>query len=555
MATASNDLLLQRLPDLALLVRRDGVIAAKCGGGDIEVTREHGDLEGASLRDVWPDDIARHLLHLVRKALKARADVTGRFRHKGCTYDVRARPLGIERVMLLVRAPWTVAADASSPATNLGDRLSPRSRARFAQELTNAVGSSRLRQVPFAVMALHIGGLTEIERTIGAENAERILAAALQRLGAARRILGSAPAAIAQPARLETDLLAVILDDVADRTAATAAAEHARRSLAEGLALDGRTFLLSPIVAVAFFPRDGTDAPELLNSITRSIDGAHALGRHNTVVYASADAQLEARYAADLEHEIRAAFEQRQLVLRYQPTVELTGPRTLALDAAITWMQPMRGAVSGERFMPLMQITDLGRRLGDWLLEEACRDLARVTDCGYLRPRIGLAPGPQLLRSENLAKRIEDAVDRAGCEAARLELHVPESLLASRAFGEQLAAVRGTGVRLIADGFGTGGLSLRELEQLALDGIRIDRSFIDRLDGDEGAAAVCRSAIALAQSFDLQCVAVGVENARQLERLRELGCPLAQGPMFCAPRPLQTFLDADAASGLNTTVM
>lgn len=556
MATASNDLLLRDLPDLALLVRRDGVIAAKCGGGDIEVTRERGSLEGASLRDVWPDDIAEHLLNLLRKALKGRACVVGRFRHKGRTYDVRAQPVGIDRVMLVVRAPWNVAADAApSAATDAGEKLAPRSRASFAQELTEAVGSSRLKEMPFALMALHIGGLTQIENTMGAEYAERVLAVAVERLSTARRFLGSAPAAIPQLARLDTDLLAVLLKDVAHRSAVTAAAEHARRSLAESISLNGRTLLLSPVVAVAFFPQDGGSAPELLNAITNTIESARGLGRQNTVVYASAEKPFDRPYVADLEREIRTALEHRQLVLHYQPVVELTGPRTLALDAAITWMQPMRGPVSSEHFLPLVQITDLGLQLDNWLLEEACRDLTKLTDCGYLRPKIAFAPGPQLLRSEELAARIVRAVDRAGCDAKRLELHVPESLLASGAGREQLAAVRDAGVRVFADGFGTGGLSLRELELLPLDGVRIDRSFIDRLESDARARAVCRSAIALAQSFDMQCVAEGVENTAQLERLREMGCPLAQGSLFCAPQPLQRFLDEDGAPGVNTTVM
>jgi EAL domain-containing protein (putative c-di-GMP-specific phosphodiesterase class I) len=94
-------------------------------------------------------------------------------------------------------------------------------------------------------------------------------------------------------------------------------------------------------------------------------------------------------------------------------------------------------------------------------------------------------------------------------------------------------------------------LSLRELELLPLTGVRIDRSFVDRLDSDARARAVCRSAIALAQSFDMQCIAAGVANTAQLEQLREMGCPLAQGPFFCAPRPLRRFIDEDGASLVN----
>ena len=556
MATALNDALLHALPDLALLVRRDGVIAAKCGGGDIEVTRERGSLEGASLRDVWPDDIAEHLLNLVRKALKGRTAIVGRYRHNGRTYDVRAQPVGIDRAMLVVRAPWNVVADAASSATAEGEKLFLKSRDFFAQELTEAVESSRLREMPFAVMALHIGGLAEIESTLGAGNAERVLTVAVERLGTAKRILGSAPAALPQLARLDTDLLAVVLKDAAHRSAVTASAEHARCSLAESISLDSRTLLLSPIVAVAFFPDDGGSAPELLNATTGAIDNARSLRRQNTVIYASPEKRLDTPYLADLEREIRSAFEHQQLVVHYQPVVELAGhQRTLALDATITWMQPMRGAIASEHFLPLMQISDLRQQLDDWLLDEACRDLTRLTDSGYLRPRITFAPGPQLLRSDHLAEKIACAVNRAGCDAGRLELHVPESQLASGGGREQLAAVRSSGVRVCADGFGKGGLSLSDLELTPLDGVRIDRSFIDRLETDARASAVCRSAIALARSFDMQCVAVGVERTTQLDQLRELGCALAKGPLLCAPWPLHRFLNEDGAGGVNTSIM
>lgn len=555
MATALNDVLLQGLPDLALLVRRSGAIVARCGGGDIELTSENGSVEGAALRDVWPADIAQHLLNLIRKALKARACVVGRFRHRGRTYEVRAQPVGIDRAMLIVRAPWNLGGDSPpSAAGESGEMRSPTSRTSFAQELTEAVGSSGLRKMPFALMALHIGGLTEIENALGAESAEQVLAMAVERLSTARRILGSTPAAIPQLARLDTDVLAVILKDAAHRHAVTAVAEHARRSLAESISLNGRTLLLSPIVAVAFFPTDGSSAAELLNATARATDGARALGRQNTVVYASAQQPVDLPYVADLERELRDALERRQLALHYQPVVELAGPRTLALDAAVTWMQPMRGAVPSGHFLPLVQMAEVGQRLDHWLLEEACRDLTRLTDGGYLRPRISFAPGPQLLRSEELAASVVRAIDAAGCEAQRLELHVPESFLASGAAREQLAELCGAGVRVIADGFGTGGLSLRELQRLPLGGVRIDRSFIDPLESDARAAAVCRSAIALAQSFDLQCVAVGVENATQVEKLREMGCALAQGPLFCASQPLQCFIDDDL-SGVNRIVM
>jgi len=548
MATALNDVLLQSLPDLVLLVRRDGVIVDKCGGGDIEATRGREDLQGSSLQDTWPSDIADHLLNLVRKALKARGCVVGRYRHDGRIYDVRTQPVGIDRAMLMVRAPWSATGETASAGTPQPTRkLSLKSRESFAQELTVAVESSRLKERPFALMAIHIGGLAEIEKTLGAANAERVLAVALKRLSAARKILGTAPAAIASLARLDSDLFAVVLRDVAHRDAVTASAEHARRSLAENICLEDRAVLLSPIVAVAFFPGDGSNAPELLNTVSGIIESARGHGRHNTVVYASERQPFDASYVADLEREIRSALEQRQIELHYQPVVQLDGHRTLALDAAITWMQPMRGPLAAEHFLPLMQVTEFGHRLDDWLLDEACRDLTKLTDSGYLRPNVALAPSPQLLRSAALAEKIARAVNREGCDARRLDLYVPESLLASGACREQLTEVRKLGVRVFADGFGKGGLSLSDLETLPLAGVRIDRSFIERLETDHRATAACRSVIALAQSFDMQCVAAGVECPAQLDQLRELGCLLAQGPLFCAPRPLHQFFDGDGA--------
>lgn len=545
MVTAFDEVLLQSLPDLVLLVRRDGVIVAKCGGGDIEATRGRGDLQGASLQDTWPGDIADHLLNLVRKALKARGCVVGRYRHNGRIYDVRTQPVGVDRAMLMVRAPWSLPGQTISPAE---DKLSLKSRDSFARELTAAVEDSRFKERPFALMALHIGGLAEIEQTLGAATAERALAGALKRLGVARKILGMTPAAIPPLARLDDDLFAVLLKDVSHRSAVTASAEHARRSLAENISVDDRTLLLNPIVAVGFFPGDGGNASELLNIVTGIIDSAREHGRHNTVVYASEEQPFDAPYVADLEREIRAALEHRQLELHYQPVVQLDGQRTLALDAAITWMQPMRGAVTTEHLLPLMQVTDLGQRLDDWLLDEVCRDLTKLTDTGYLRPSIAFAPSAQLLRSATLAEKITDAVNRAGCDARRLDLYVPESLLATGACKAHLSEVRNLGVRVFADGFGKGGLSLNDLESLPLAGVRIDRSFIDRLESDARAIAACRSVIALAQSFDMQCVAAGVESPTQVDQLRELGCLLAQGPLFCAPRPLHQFIDEKDAS-------
>ncbi len=251
---------------------------------------------------------------------------------------------------------------------------------------------------------------------------------------------------------------------------------------------------------------------------------------------------VDTREQGALQADLRAALQNEQLTLHYQPIVDLDG-RVRAMEALARWQHPVRGAVSPAEFVPLAERSGLVKPFGEWVLRESLRQVARWHDAGMHVPVAVNLSGRNLLDPE-LPAFLRRTLAETGTTAVSLDIEITESVFVG---GDErvvraLEEIRSLGVRVSLDDFGTGATSLSYLGRLPLDVLKIDASFIRQMTTDRASAAIVNATIALAHGVGLLVVAEGVERREEWAELARLGCDKIQG--FLVSRPLP----ADAAT-------
>jgi predicted signal transduction protein with EAL and GGDEF domain len=348
--------------------------------------------------------------------------------------------------------------------------------------------------------------------------------------------------------QLESDQVAILMEEISSHAAAARAAEEIRRALAKAIEFEGHRYELNPIIGLAIFPVDGHEPEILLERARGAILEAHRTGRHSQVAAYSDTAAVQAIPAADLERELRWAVEREQFALEYAPIVELIGHRTVAIAISLRWIHPMCGSVTPDQFIPLLDSLVLRASLDRWILRRGCRDLADLSERGNTRVSLALKLTRQSADSATFIDDITSAATAVGIALERLDIDVDLKTLAggSRIRG-LLRELRISGSRVFLEDFGADGIALARLSSLPIDGVKISPTFVGRLDNDVASRAVCKAAVSIARAFDLKCVAAGVTTRSQLGLLSEWGCEQATGPLFGPPRLAQELRLAPSA--------
>jgi diguanylate cyclase (GGDEF)-like protein len=419
--------------------------------------------------------------------------------------------------------------------------------------IRHALAGGRGDATEVAVILLDLDGFKVINESLGHGVGDRLLAAVGQRLANGVRPGDTV-------ARFGGDEFGVILDPVADVVEARIIADRLGAELRLPFSLNGRDWFISASLGVAV-TKPGRGTPdELLQQAEIAMVRAKSDPNHRLAVFESS-MHDQTRERVDLEADLRFAVERGQLRLHYQPIVALGSREIVGFEALVRWQHPKRGLVPPLSFIPLAEETGLIVPIGRWVLETACREIARWTRPGTKRAR-----RTPLFVSVNLSARQfvqADLVDdvaailaETGVPPGALELEITESVVMDQS--EQgvraLRQLRDLGVQLVLDDFGTGYSSQAYLKHLPLDTINIDRSFDAGIDGIADRSIV-DAVIALAHGLGIGVVAEGIETERQAERLGELGCDLGQGYLFARPMPavdVRKLLrgDADAPTAL-----
>jgi diguanylate cyclase (GGDEF)-like protein len=391
----------------------------------------------------------------------------------------------------------------------------------------------------YAVLHLDMDRFKLIIDSLGHHAGDEVLITASRRFAAC---LGESDTL----ARIGGDEFAILLDDCADAEQANLIARQIIASLSESFQVRGVEVYITASVGIAV-GGESSEPEHLLRDADIALHRAKSDGRNRHQVFDSAMHQ-RAVALLQLETDLRRAVERDELELHYQPIIETATERVGAFEALIRWRHPQRGLVMPADFIPLAEETGIITSIGQWVLNEACRQTAewraKFPEADDVAVAVNLSA--RQFAEPTLHDQVQEALTASGLPPHCLILEITESTVMEDAkhAAEVLRGLKSLGVKVDIDDFGTGYSSLACLHQFPIDTMKIDRSFVARLDGRPENAAIVRTIIALAHNLNMTVTAEGVETEAQFDQVRLLGAENSQGYLFSKP------LGADAATEL-----
>lgn len=331
-------------------------------------------------------------------------------------------------------------------------------------------------------------------------------------------------------------LLAADLGEDA-RDAAASLASDLAGALDEHFQLAGAAFHVGVSIGISVFPDDAQDADALLRHADAAMYQAKRSGRGRAALYT--ETTEDPRERLSRTSRLRDAIARGELALHYQPIFSLPELELHGLEALVRWRDPDRGLLAPAEFVPLAESTDLVDALGDWVIDEACRQVREWQAAGLAAP-VGFNLSVQQLRRDGFAARLGARLARGSVDPRMLTAEITESVVSDPAVADQaLAELDALGLSIALDDFGAGYSSLDRVRRLPVSCVKIDRSFLAEVPESPDACAMVVAILALARSLGLDAVAEGVETRAQLDFLAREGCGFAQGFFLAAPVPAE----------------
>jgi EAL domain-containing protein (putative c-di-GMP-specific phosphodiesterase class I)/GGDEF domain-containing protein len=433
---------------------------------------------------------------------------------------------------LLESGPWSGRADAQP---SLPDRE------QFLQHMGRLLEKAQPPQDALVVLCLNL----DLERALLRMPSARpfVLACTAQRIKHCirdRDMLGafSARAGEVSLAHIEGVQFALLMPGLPRPHDAYKVARRLQEALAAPLAYENVELEFRCSIGLSISQHDGMK-PELLLQAAQSAERLARAGERGGVRFHTQSMNTSALERLTLESSLRAALDQRQLCLHYQPKIDIASGAITGFEALARWNHPELGMVSPGQFIPVAEETGLIVPLSEFVLEEACREARRWRDEGLPHVRVAVNISGVHFRAADLTELVRDTLARTGLPADALELELTESILLQKTDVAiaRLRSLKAMGVHLSIDDFGTGYSSLSYLKRFPVDSLKIDQSFVREVTTDPEDAAITTSIILMGKSLKLKIVAEGVETESQLQFLRVLECDEAQGFLFGRPMP------------------
>ncbi len=486
---------------------------------------------------IHPEDGAR-VREQIRSYLSGEAgdfESEHRLLHRDNAYRwVRARGLAVRPApgMDPVRIAGSLAdingAKSTDPLTGLANRLC------FEERLADLIERyTRDRQRPFAVLFIDLDHFKLINDSLGHQAGDELLKEVGKRLSAAIR-----PALVA---RLGGDEFAIVAEDVELPDDAVRIGLRLVRALGQPHQLEGREIFTSASIGIALCTPQPAGAALILRNADTALYKAKSNGRSRVEVFnESMKAEVVARM--EMEADLRQAIGTAQLEAFYQPKVEIHTGRIEGFEALLRWHHPVKGLLSPLLFIPLAEETGMILEIGRRVLEQACAQLKRWQDAHPKQPGLQMAVNVSVkqMKDPELPGTVAQALRDNGIPPQSLCLEITEGALMDNTEAtvctlEQLKAL---GVRIQIDDFGTGYSSLAYLSRFPLDGLKIDRSFVEKILDPGNEVEIVRSIMALAEATGLEVVAEGIESIAQARALTKVGCKEGQGYYYSPPVPV-----------------
>ena len=408
-------------------------------------------------------------------------------------------------------------------------------RALFVDRVTLAMTHLPRHTGVVAVLFIDIDQFKVINDSLGHDQGDRLLVMVAEALTIAVRPGDTV-------ARFGGDEFAVLCEDLRDDAEAVAIGERIQNALTTPFVLDGRDHYVTVSAGIATADSPCASAADLLRDADSSMYQAKDAGRSCSVLFAHA-MRTRALHRLDTELSLRRAINEGELLLHYQPIVNLSSGRIDGVEALVRWKHPTKGTMPPSEFIPVAEETGLIVPLGEWVLGAACRQMqtwhSTHPELAHLTVAVNLS-GRQITQVD-LVDVVANILASSGLEPGGLVLEITESVLMRDAAYTiaVLRALKALGLGLSVDDFGTGYSSLAYLKKFPVDILKIDKSFVDGLGTDDDDSAIVDATITLARSLGLTTVAEGVETAIQEQTLTRLGCNRAQGFLFCRPQPAE----------------
>jgi len=402
--------------------------------------------------------------------------------------------------------------------------------------LQQAIAYTNRHESQLAVLIIDLDGFKYINDTVGHQCGDHVLIEVSRRLRSITRRTDTL-------ARIGGDEFCLVLSDLHKASDSFLVARTCLDILRKPLTIAEHEYSISASIGISCYPEHGTEPELLQQNADTAMYHAKFNGKNGFQVFTrEINAHLHERL--ELMGDLRHALENGELHLEYQPQFIADG-QLVGFEALLRWNHPKRGMIFPDRFIPIAEETGLIVPLGNWVLNEACRQLAVWHRSGYPNLRVAVNVSTLQFERQDWMDTISEALKRSGVPPSCLELELTESVVMKNCerAASRLTELRALGVSSAIDDFGTGYSSLKYLQNLPIDTLKIDQSFIRNLDPSSdvqsGNGAIVQAIVTLAQQLGLRVVAEGVETDEELQVLRRLGCDFVQGYLFSRPMPVE----------------
>jgi len=412
---------------------------------------------------------------------------------------------------------------AHDSVTGLPNRLE------FQNRVSLALGRARRDRARIAVLLVDLERFQLLSESLAAGAGERLLQECARRIEASLRAADTV-------ARAGCDAFLVMLDGNDSIRDVAAVARKLIDTIAKPIAIDARSLALSSSVGISTYPEDGIDAASLLKHADMAMCRAKQDGPGAMRFFAeSMNQEVERR--THTEESLRRALEHDEFVLHYQPRLSVATGAVSAVEALVRWNHPQRGLLEPAEFMALAEETGFIAALDAWTLRSACEHAQAWKRQGLAGLRMAVNLSARRFSEGDLVEDVAGVLDSMRLAPVSLELHVPESALARypAQVAEALHELKGRGIGVALDGFGTGAAPLSQLGMFPFDALNLDRSLVSGIPADRHDTALAESMIRLGRALGMRTAAVGVETAEQMQRLESFGCDEIQGHFVARP--------------------
>jgi diguanylate cyclase (GGDEF)-like protein len=405
----------------------------------------------------------------------------------------------------------------------------------FADRLEQSLIRAARNRDAVALMLIDLDDFKLVNDSFGHDAGDKLIKAIAKLLSSSLRRADTV-------ARLGGDEFAVIVEGIDSASDAISIADNLTTILKHNVRIDNHETFVSASVGIAVFPEDGSDARVLLKNADTAMFRAKENGRHCFQFY-TPEMSVTAMERLDLENSLRKALQNDEFVLYYQPMVEIHQNEVAGVECLLRWQHPEKGIIEPEDFLEIAEDSGLIIPIGEWVIRTACRQIKQWHSAGLEQQNVSINISPRQFRDQDIVGLFKRELADSGVDAGCISIDIAESTLIEN-IGEVekvLVKLHDMGMSIAINDFGTGFASVAYLKDFAIDVIKLDHGFISAIPDSEADSAIVTAVAGLTRGLKLKLLAVGVENERQLQMLKGLGCQLGQGNYWSKPLPADQY--------------